>query len=136
MKEAVGCIETALALTMAWALVFLMPFRWTSALFGGVAPPCDHKTVDDRRQLVRAFGVMRRLDRIAGRIPWHSTCLVRAVAGQLLLVRRRIPGAVIRFGVKMTPDGMAAHAWLLVGDVTVLGGATAEEYSPLADMSR
>jgi hypothetical protein len=70
---------------------------------------------------------------LALRVPWRTTCLVQAVAGYLLLKRRGI-AATIRFGVTKNEDGLAAHAWLIVGDQTVLGGEVAPGFKPLADL--
>ena len=69
---------------------------------------------------------------MAGRLPWHSTCLVLAVALRLMLARRGIP-AVIRLGVRKVEGGLSAHAWLLVGGEAVLGAGEASSFQPLAD---
>lgn len=128
-------LETALALIMAWAFVFLVPLRWTQALFGGVSAPAESSGIDPR-SLIRAQAVTRRVVHVADRLPWHSTCLVRAVAGSLLLARRRICGGCIRFGVRKENDRLSAHAWLLLGSDILLGGEEAGAYTPLADLGR
>lgn len=125
-----------MALALSWALVFLVPTRHSMRLFGEgrqaaksvsvpVAGPWD---------LTRGRAVARRVAYVAGRLPWHSTCLVRAVAGMLLLRRRGIAGGIIRFGVKREGGALAAHAWLLLGEETLLGGEEAGAYVPLADI--
>jgi hypothetical protein len=60
---------------------------------------------------------------------------VQALAGSLLLKRRGIT-AVVRFGVTTQKTGLAAHAWLIVGGQTVLGGEAAADFVPLADLRR
>ncbi len=132
MKGALLWLETVLALHLAWGLVFLLPLRW----LGGTRPPGVELAPVTPPVQARARGVCIRLERIASRLPWHSTCLVQAVAGMLLLRRRGIGGAVIRFGVRKNGPVLAAHAWLLLGDSILLGGDEAEGYIPLADLSR
>lgn len=132
MKRSLLWLETVLALHLAWGLVFLLPLRW---LGGARSPGADPGPVPPPVQ-ARARGVCIRLERIASRLPWHSTCLVRAVAGMLLLRRRGIGGAVIRFGVRKGAVALEAHAWLLLGKAVLLGEDETETYSPLADLSR
>lgn len=126
-------LEAALALSLAWVLVFVLPLRRTRTLFGGFSAPAG-STVADPRGLFRARAVARRLARVADRLPWRSTCLVRAMAGALLLARRRIPGACIRFGVRKENGQLDAHAWLLLGSEILLGGEDAAAFTPLADL--
>ena len=59
---------------------------------------------------------------------------MQAVAGLMLLTRRRID-STIRFGVRQRDGKLEAHAWLLVGGETVIGGQPAGDYTPLADMT-
>lgn len=126
-----------LALMLAWGLVFLVPLRWLRRLLGTVGAPSDLPgAVTDPRILARAHGVAWRIDRVDAGLPWHSTCLVRAVAGMLLLRRRGIGGAAIRFGVRKREGALEAHAWRLLGGTILLGGEEAANgYVPLADMT-
>jgi len=126
-----GAAETVPALGIAWILVFAVPFRWTARWFGGAvaASPSSAPAV----RLNNARYVARRLVRVAAHLPWRTTCLVRAIAGALMLRRRGIP-ATIRFGVNRTDGKLSAHAWLLVGDTIVLGGDVAPDFQPLADL--
>lgn len=124
-------LETALALGLAWILVFVLPLRWAKALFGppqavAGAPPSDfaHR---------RAAGVAGRIGRLSPLLPWRCSCLVQAIGGSLLLARRGIGGTVIRFGVRKNDGKLEAHAWLLLGETILLGGAGAADFTPLAD---
>lgn len=124
-------LEAALALMLAWMLVFLVPLR----LLGTVnAPGARPESPDDTRFLARAQGVARRANRVADRLPWRSTCLVRAVAVWLLLRRRGSRAAAIRLGVRRQDGLLQAHAWLLLGGTILIGAEEADGYVPLADM--
>jgi hypothetical protein len=125
--------ETALALSLSWLLVFALPFRWTAAMIGGARQSASLASTPDGAALRRAFAVTRRLNPAGRDIPFTPTCLVRAVAGWLLLKRRGI-NPTIRFGVAVEGGKLAAHAWLILGDETLIGGNEAPGFHPLADL--
>lgn len=137
-------VETALALILGWVMVFLIPIRRTCRLLGCAAVQAEAVQADAAStaastalsaRLARAEAVGRRTAFVAGRLPWHSTCLVRAVACQLLLLRRGIHGAAIRLGVRKAADGaLEAHAWLLLDGAVLIGGEEAMGFVPLADL--
>jgi len=127
-------VETTAALALGWLLVFLVPFRHTAALIGKTRQSADAGPLpSDPAVLKRASFVTRRVDWLGDKMPFRTTCLVRAVAGWLLLTRRGI-ASTIRFGVAMENGKLAAHAWLIVHGESLLGGDIAEDYQPLADM--
>lgn len=126
--------ETVLALGLAWLLVFVVPFRHTAALIGGTRPITGRTAfLEPSPGLKRAAGVTRRVAGIAPRMPFRTTCLVRAIAGWLLLSRRGL-ASTIRFGVAIEDGKLAAHAWLIVEGVSLIGGSEAEAFQPLADL--
>lgn len=134
-------LEAVLALLSAWLLVFGLPLRWLELLLGRIAAPSATSSEAAQLDAVpaavlrRAGTVAKRLTRAADRLPWNSTCLVQAVALGLLLARRGIAGARIRFGVRKRDGALEAHAWLLLGPDILLGGKEAESYVPLADLA-
>lgn len=128
-------LEAALALCVAWLLVFRLPFRQMARLFGGVSPDPGPALAGADAQpasvLARARGVGRTVDAVAARLPWHSTCLVRCVAGRMMLTRRGIPAHIV-FGVAVDDGALSAHAWLLTGGEALIGGAEAPGFAPNA----
>lgn len=130
MRAFLQTFEALLALALAWTLVFVLPFRLLARLLkrgAGATPVPAH--------LAAARGLARRIVHLAPRFPGRTTCLVRALAGWLMLRRRGIP-AVVRFGVRLDDGKLAAHAWLLVNGVAVLGGAEAGGFTPIGDFGR
>jgi len=125
-----------MALASAWMLVFLVPLRHMHRLFGVMGGPGTGHAAAPMTDPVlnRARAVARRAGQVADRLPWHSTCLVRVVALRLLLARRGIGGAVIRFGVRKQEQSLQAHAWLILRGVILIGGEEAGTYVPLADL--
>lgn len=132
LRHSLAAMETLLTLALAWVLVFAVPFRRTAAWLGQAGAP-GTATVIAPDRISRARSVCRRVARLAPRVPWRTSCLVQAVAGCLLLRRRGI-AATIRLGVKKGDGALSAHAWLMVGGQTVLGGDVALEFTPLADI--
>lgn len=127
--------ETTLALLIAQLLVFVVPFRLTARLFR-TRKPANAPAGDAAAASGQLIGqvMAQRIARVARRLPWTSTCLVRAIAGSLLLSRRGV-ASHIRFGVLTENGRLAGHAWLMVGDATVLGaGPETDRYVPLADL--
>lgn len=131
-------LEAVLVLIAAGGLVFPIPVRRSRRVFADVSEPAgpDPAAEPALRNGSRARAVARRGARIADCLPWLSTCLVRAMAGALLLGRRRIREAVIRFGVRKHHGRMEAHAWLLPGPEILLGGEDAAALAPIADLGR
>ena len=112
--------------------LFLLPFRVLSRLFGGIADPGPALAgYDPQPVLARARGVGRTVDAMSARVPWHSTCLVRCVAGRMMLTRRGIAGHIL-FGINRCGGTLTAHAWLVTGGEPVIGGVEATGFTPNA----
>lgn len=60
--------------------------------------------------------------RLAARLPWRADCLVQALAGQRMLLRRGLATSIVVGTAKQADGTFEAHAWLLHGDIVVLGG--------------
>lgn len=68
----------------------------------------------------------------AARLVPAAACLPQAIAAQCLLRREGQPSRVV-FGVAQDKDGgLEAHAWLWHDGRPILGGETANRYTPLA----
>lgn len=132
IRYVLGALETLVYLALAWVLVFVVPYRKTSAWFGGTVAARD-TDMPSQGDLRRAFVLCHRLMRLARLVPWRTTCLVQAIAGHMLLKRRRI-ASTVRIGVTTAQNAVHAHAWLMVDGRIVLGGREAPEFVPLADM--
>lgn len=66
-----------------------------------------------------------------------ATCLVKAIAGRKLLALKGYASS-IRVGVRdADAGGFQAHAWLVSGDLVVLGGSTQDlrGYAPMVGTS-
>lgn len=105
--------QAAAALGIARLAVGCLPIRRATRLFGlrVAAPPFAAHTMTPPPGQDVAWAIATA----AGRLPWHSTCLMQALAGAALLRRRRLP-ALVFFGVPRGSVTMgaftSAHAWL------------------------
>jgi hypothetical protein len=63
------------------------------------------------------------------RLPYEPRCLDRAIAGQLMLRRRRRPGVVVIGLSPKKTETWGAHAWLVGRAGVITGGREARELS-------
>jgi len=73
--------------------------------------------------------VLWAVDAVGRRLGRCSSCLVRALAAEMLLSSADRP-MELTIGIRRAVNGVEGHAWL-TDDGRVLVGATADEYSPL-----
>ncbi len=126
-------IEAYWWLWLAMLLVRFVPFRWWSRWLGQLG----HATSDG--DLAAPDYTVRRVKwaiaAAGAQVPWHSTCLMNAFAGKMLLRRRRVASTVY-LGARRSQDALntrlAAHAWLRVGSQIILGADEAAYYQPVA----
>jgi hypothetical protein len=81
------------------------------------------------RQVRAALGVIRR------RIPWSTTCLVRAVAVHQVLARRKVASNLVLSVTPASGKTVDAHAWLVAGGVVVTGEREKARYVPIYTFS-
>jgi len=117
-------LEALAAVAAARVLLITMPqarlSQWLKLSLSG-APPASAR--DSEATAISVQRVRTAVGRASARVP-GATCLVQAMAGWWMLKNRAI-GAQIRIGVDKVEQDFSAHAWLVVGDVIVLGGKDA-----------
>lgn len=131
-RERIAVIEAGVCLVCARFLL-LMPFRWLAPFLGRAQSAPAARPVEAllAEQRAEALGIRRALLRVSRHLPWHSSCLVCAIAGRMMLHRRRLP-SVLLLGARSDPEAqLAAHAWLQCGEIDVIGAEVAPEYSPI-----
>jgi hypothetical protein len=124
-------IEAIALLTAARVALLVLPFAWIAGAAGRV----DGGHAQDRPQRATtdpvSLEVRGALRSAVRRLPWHTTCLARAIAGRMMLARRGTPSTLV-LGVASNGDTFAAHAWLMAADGCVCGGREARRFRPLA----
>jgi hypothetical protein len=124
-------IEAVVCLGLA-RLLLLVPFRRLAPWLGRPQPGADQSgVVLDAGDRAAALRVQRALLRAARHLPWHSSCLVCALGGRMMLGRRHLP-SVLQLGARSSSAmELAAHAWLRCGEIDVIGAETAGLYTPI-----
>jgi hypothetical protein len=111
-------------LVVRFALWFV-PFRRLDRLLAPIRRRGRSPRPRSVQEIDRAVIAMSRV------VP-RSTCLVRAVAAQLIMERNGHP-TELRFGVAQTGgDSLAAHAWLESDGTVVSGHSFPDRYVPLS----
>jgi hypothetical protein len=124
-------LEAMAVLVLARAAVRTIPLRRLAWLTGPVSQGDASHQSTERSGDPRVRLVAASLRRGAARLPWHSGCLVRALAGGAMLRRRRIASTLV-VGVARDAAGLRAHAWLVADGGTVCGGREAVDFRPIA----
>jgi hypothetical protein len=85
-------------------------YRRCRAILHGATPASDPSAIrqdpDQSRQIARLVNAAAN-----ALWPLHTTCLVRSLVLEHLLVRQGI-ACDLRFGGQLGPDGLKAHAWI------------------------
>jgi hypothetical protein len=135
--------EAFVMLALASLTIRFVPFRRFAWWLGRVVPapattPSHPEAANSRMTGIGAPPPLARavslaVERAARRTWWEPTCLARAMAGRALLAWRGIP-ATVTLGVAPGKDGapLTAHAWLVCGEATLLGGKVAPAFHPIA----
>jgi len=68
----------------------------------------------------------------ARRVPWSAVCFQQALAAHIMLRRRGINSTLYYGATPNGAQGLAAHVWVRDGEVFVIGGEVAANFSVLA----
>jgi hypothetical protein len=126
--------EALLCLVLARLALRIFPFRWTTRLLAFQPGEGGFRETgaQDADSVSRANRVRWALTIASRRVPWHSDCITRALAGACML-RLRCKSSVLAVGVSnsILSGDLQAHAWLLSGGVVVTGGRVHQAFRPI-----
>ena len=117
-------LGTAFVLVVAMRLLLVvMPFRHAARASAWLA---------SRREWLPRQAPARAAHRIARVARWvpGASCLTQALAARCLLAWLGHT-SVVRYGVRPSPAGLEAHAWLEHDGVVLLGGPDVDGFVPL-----
>jgi len=116
-------LEAAALMALAWTGLRVMRFLSLRSLFDRVVS--FTLTRDAGQRAADVESVRSAVARVARRMP-AGTCLVQALAADVMLRRRRLPSD-LRFGVRRAATShqlpIEAHAWVDCGDGVTIGNA-------------
>lgn len=106
---------------------WLFPFLTLQRLLGNLAAPRTSRQEAEAASAARVVWAVATASRY---VPGASTCLIRALAAQVLLARRG-EVAHLRIGVARQEGRFQAHAWLESQGKVLFGGSELGRYTPL-----
>lgn len=128
--------EACRELLRAWWLVRFREFRSYAGELGE-AHPATFTTEFTHDDTVLLRDVRWAIDAVNRTVGGRFTCLMQAMAGKVMLNRRGVENTLV-LGAKLKRDEasegdppMAAHAWLKVGRLILLGGEASVGYVPV-----
>jgi len=120
---------------LAWFRFFILTFSFKklSKKLGNLNGPPSHADTPPDGKTINLANSIRR---ISGIVPWESKCLVQAVVAKILLKKRGIE-STLYLGVRKSGDNssLEAHAWLDVGNQTILGGDVSDQFTVVSSYS-
>jgi hypothetical protein len=122
------------AFLLCWAKLSVrcLPFRRVAVFLGEQGYEAQQTPTADQQAWCKDWSWA--LGAVARRLPWTTTCLVQALAGQCGMRSCRISGTVY-LGVatrQNSSDGLIdAHAWLCCGDMFLTGVHEAARFKPM-----
>jgi hypothetical protein len=118
-------LEAIAMLGLARLIIITFPFGFMASWLSRAPKTgaCDE---------ILLLSVRRAVTTAARNVPWNAVCLPQALAAKAMLARRGC-GSSFHLGADFDAQGkLIAHAWLMVGDVVVVGAAGIADVTPLA----
>jgi hypothetical protein len=118
--------EAFLLLGLSRATILFIPFKRVAPYLGQIrheTPPGTPSSSAPR--------VAHAIYLVSRNTPWQSNCFTQALAGHLMLRRRRTAGTLY-LGVRKIEGALTAHAWLRNGDLIVTGRNGHDLYTVIA----
>lgn len=116
--------EAFLLLTAAWLALKRVPLSRLARWLRSPAPSFRMSAAEQTAIRVR-WAILA----VARRLPGTFVCFPQSLAAYAMLRRRGIP-SVLCYGVNRSPaNELRAHTWLKVGELTVVGGEAAPEFT-------
>ena len=108
-------------LTVVSAALSLLPFKRAIRLGSVPLAPVSPAAVQD---------IVSAVETAARQLPWRIVCIQRGITAQRML-RRRGLDAKLHYGIGSKDDVLAAHVWVSLDGVPVIGGEEATAFAPV-----
>jgi hypothetical protein len=117
--------EAIVILALARLIILTVPLRYMMRWL-------THTPKTDSHDKVLLLRVRRAVTTAADNVPWNAVCLPQAMAAKIMLARRGCRSS-LHLGADFDGQStLTAHAWLVAGDIVVLGAAGIPGKSPFA----
>ncbi len=122
-------VEAALLFHGFRLLLRVVPFRTFRRVLGPSGPIASSPEGPVRRPSAAAIAVSQALFRASK--PYPDTCLPQALAGRVMLRRRRIP-STLSLGTRHKEGDLTFHAWIATEGVILNVGGGPRQFATLA----
>jgi hypothetical protein len=112
-------LQATATLALASGALSLLPFKRAIRL-GSV--PLRRVRGDTAEEVISA------VETAARRLPWRNVCIHKGIAAQRML-RRRGLDATLHYGIGNGGNALAAHVWVSLDGVPVIGGEEARAFA-------
>jgi hypothetical protein len=119
-------VEALILLALGRATVLFVPFKRVAPHLG----TAQQETPTGAPNAIAAQ-VAYAIYLVSRHTPWNSNCFAQALAGHLMLRRRRAANTLY-LGVYKKNEIFEAHAWLRNGDLIVTGAGGHERFTVIA----
>jgi hypothetical protein len=121
-------VESVGWLALASLAIAILPFQRIAA----IASRKSLATLPERSCENLVVRIRWAIAAASTRVPWRTVCFQQGLAAHLML-RRRGVNSVLYYGAAHTAENaLAAHVWVRVGDLDVVGCEQASQYALLA----
>ena len=129
-------IEAVLFLCTAKLVIRLFPLRRVAPFIGSLDDQAREELTGKEKE--RSLQVRHSISRGAKTVPWKSVCLDQALAGQIMLSRRKIPASLCLGAIKDPDDKdkLQGHAWILCGGHILIGGLHSRNFVEVARFTK
>lgn len=123
-------LEAAMFMALVRPVILLLPFRKIAPLLGYERFESPHEI--SPAQVFKARQIGWAVVTMSYHTFWQATCLVQAVAAQLMLKWRGISGTVYLGTIKDKENNLLAHAWIRCGSEILTGASGNKQYNVIA----
>lgn len=113
--------------------ILLLPFRWMAPVLGKHMWESPMKEGVEKLEAARRVG--RAVEMVSRYTPWESKCLVKAIAGKIMLRQHGIANTLYLGVGRDEGSGLIAHAWLRCGETMITGGHGQELFTIVGKFS-
>ncbi len=127
-------LEATLFMALARPAVLLFPFRRIAPMLGceQLESPIEITTMQDMKAKQIGWAVVT----MSYHTFWQSTCLVQAIAAQMMLKIRGIPGTIYMGMAKDREGTLLAHAWVRCGSKIITGAPESGQFTIIAAFAK
>lgn len=128
--------EALAFLCLAKLVILLLPLRKVAPFIGRLEDKARESLTAQEQESAKR--IRDSIARGGKAVPWKSVCLDQALAGQVMLNRRKIPSSLCLGAIRDPEENskMKGHAWILCGGNILIGGSRSKRFIEVARFTK